>query len=119
MKTCTIRRNASGDWTVSFSCEVNVEPQAPKEEAIGIDVGLTHFAVLSNGKKIPNPRFFKQGEKALAKVQRKLATLKKGTLERQKQKKLCLRFMNILAIRERIFATKNLKKLSTNINSYA
>ena len=88
IKTCTLRRNSSGDWTVSFSCEVNVEPHAPKEEAVGIDVGLTHFAVLSNGKKIPNPRFFKQGEKVLAKVQRKLATLKKGSVERQKQRKV-------------------------------
>ncbi len=106
IKTCTLRKNASGDWTVSFSCEVNVEPQTPKEEAVGIDVGLTHFAVLSNGKKIPNPRFFRQGEKTLAKVQRKLATLKKGTLERQKQKKV------VSKVHEHILLTTESEKKS-------
>jgi putative transposase len=84
IKTCTVRRDAAGHWYVSLSCEVNVKPQAPKEEAVGIDVGLEHFATLSNGQKIANPRFFKQGEKALAKAQRKFASLKKGTPERRK-----------------------------------
>ena len=59
IKTCTVCKNASGDWDVSFSCEVNIEPLAPKEEATGIDVGLEHFATFSNGKEIANPRFFK------------------------------------------------------------
>ncbi|HAB99785.1 MAG TPA: hypothetical protein DCE71_08195 [Parachlamydiales bacterium] len=66
IKTCTLRKNTSGDWDVSLSCEVEVWPKAPKEEAIGIDVGLTHFATFSNGEKISNPRFFKKGEEKLA-----------------------------------------------------
>jgi putative transposase len=88
IKTCTLRRNASGDWDVSLSCEVSVEPLAPKQEAIGIDVGLEHFATLSNGQEILNPRFFKQEEKALAKAQRKLAIQEKGTKKRRKQGKV-------------------------------
>jgi len=88
IKTCTLRRNASGDWDVSFSCEVDVKPLPVREDSIGIDVGLEHFATLSNGEEISNPRFFKQGEKALAKAQRKLAKLKKGTLGRRKQGKV-------------------------------
>ncbi len=90
IKTCTLRRNATDAWDVSFSCEVNVDPLPLKQESIGIDVGLEHFATLSNGQEIANPRFFKQAEKALAKSQRKLAKLNKGTPERRKQgKKSC------------------------------
>ncbi len=38
------------EWTVSFSCEVAIEPRALAEESIGIDVGLQHFATFSNGQ---------------------------------------------------------------------
>lgn len=45
--------------------------KAPKKESVGVDVGLEHFAILSNGQLIENPRFFKKSEKMLAKAQRK------------------------------------------------
>lgn len=63
IKTCTIRRTASGDWDVSFSCEVKIEPQTPKEESVGIDVGLTHFAVFQMGKRLIIRDFFKKDKK--------------------------------------------------------
>lgn len=84
IKTCTIKKTASGAWDVTFSCEVRTVALEPKTEAIAIDVGIESFATLSNGKKIANPRFFKKGEKALAKAQRKLSKLQKGTKERRK-----------------------------------
>ncbi len=67
LKRARCEENATGAWDVSFSCEVNVDPLSLKQESIGIDVGLEHFATLSNGREIANPRFFKHGEKALAK----------------------------------------------------
>ena len=111
VKTCTLRRNASGDWDVSFSCEVNVEPLAPKQEAIGIDVGLEHFATFSNGQEISNPRFFKQGEKTLAKAQRKLAKLKKGTQERRKQGKIVAKIHERISNQRKDFCHKESKKI--------
>lgn len=111
IKTCTLRRNASGDWDVSFSCEVNVDPLVPKEDAIGIDVGLKHFATLSNGQEISNPRFFKQGEKALAKAQRKIAKLKKGTQERRKQGKVLAKIHERIGNQRKDFCHKESKKI--------
>ena len=111
IKTCTLRKTATGNWNVSFSCEVNVEPLAPQQEAIGIDVGLEHFATLSNGREISNPRFFKQGEKALAKAQRKLAKLKKGSLERQKQGKIVARIHERIGNQRKDFCHKESKKI--------
>ena len=111
IKTCTLRKNASSDWDVSLSCEVNVEPQSPKEEAIGIDVGLAYFATLSNGQEIANPRFFKKGEKILAKAQRKLALLKKGTPERRRQGKVVAKVHEHISNQRKDFCHKESKKI--------
>ncbi|MGH2638235.1 MAG: RNA-guided endonuclease InsQ/TnpB family protein [Rhabdochlamydiaceae bacterium] len=111
IKTCTLRRNASGDWDVSFSCEVNVEPQVPTLESIGIDVGLEHFATLSDGQKISNPRFFKQGAKALAKAQRKLAKLEKGTQERRKKGRIVAKIHERISNQRKDFCHKESKKI--------
>jgi putative transposase len=111
IKTCTVRKNASGDWNVSFSCEMNIEPLAPKQEAIGVDVGLEHFATLTNGQEIANPRFFKHGEKALAKAQRKLASLKKGTPERRKLGKAVSKIHERISNQRKDFCHKESKKI--------
>ena len=106
-----MRKTAKGDWNVSFSCELNVEPLTPQQEAIGIDVGLEHFATLSNGQEIPNPRFFKRGEKTLAKAQRKLAKLKKGAPERQKQGKVVARIHERISNQRNNFCHKEARKI--------
>ena len=111
IKTCTLRKNASGDWDVSLSCEVKIDPSPPKQEAIGIDVGLSHFATLSNGQEIANPRFFRQGEKALAKAQRKLSKLKKGTPERRKQGKATAKIHEKISNQRKDFCHKESKKI--------
>src|SRR4051794_10656704 len=48
IKTVSIKRQA-GDWYALFSCEVEPSPLPASDEAVGIDVGLTTFAVLSDG----------------------------------------------------------------------
>jgi putative transposase len=111
IKTCTLRRNATGDWNVTFSCEVNVEPQTPKEESVGIDVGLEHFATLSNEQQITNPRFFKKGEKALAKAQRKFSKLKERTPERRKQGKIVAKIHERISNQRKDFCHKESKKI--------
>lgn len=88
IKTCTLRKDSSGNWSVSFSCEVEAKAQITIEGSVGIDVGLENFATLSDGKIIENPRFFKKSEKILARAQRKLSKLEKGTPARKKQGKI-------------------------------
>jgi len=111
IKTCTLKRTASGEWNVSFSCEVDVVSQETKEEVVGIDVGLENFAMLSNGEKIENPRFFKQGQKALAKAQRKFAKLEKGTPERKKQGKVVAKAHERIRNQRKDFCHKESKKI--------
>ena len=91
IKTCTVHRSSTGKWYVTFAveCEPGLLPE--KTQAVGIDVGLKTFATLSTGEEIANPRFFRQEEKALAKVQRKHSRLKKGTKERRTHRKVIAR----------------------------
>ena len=85
VKRVTIRRNSNGKWYASLTveCEVTVI-QKDQVPAIGIDMGLTTFATLSNGDKVPNPRFFRREENELAKAQRRLSKLEKDSPERMK-----------------------------------
>lgn len=54
------------------------------EGKIGIDLGLTHFAIASTGEKVSGPKAFAKYEKKLAKAQRALAKKKKGSANRKK-----------------------------------
>ena len=87
MKTATVQRSSTGKWYITFSVECEPERLPERKEQVGIDVGLKTFATLSNAEEIENPRFFRNEEKALAKVQRKHAKLAKGTPERRKHRK--------------------------------
>lgn len=82
--TVTVSKDAAGRYFVSLLCDdvVCAKPEAPSQ--VGIDLGLTHFAILSDGEKIPAPNAFRKHEKKLAKLQRRLAKKKKGSKNRTK-----------------------------------
>ena len=56
----------------------------PGPSRSGIDLGLTHFAVLSDGTKIDSPRFLRRAEKKLKRVQQELSRKQKGSSNRAK-----------------------------------
>src|SRR5262245_54419192 len=70
-----------------FEC-TEPAPQPATGQYVGIDVGLKTFATLSAGVEIPNPRFFRSEEKALAKAQRRLRKAGKDTPERAERRKV-------------------------------
>ena len=58
----------------------------------GIDLGLTHFAVLSDGRKISNPGFLRRAERKLRTAQKTLTRRVKGNSNREKARvKIALR----------------------------
>ena len=69
----TIRRNASGKYFVSLLVEQEIHELPKTGSSIGVDVGLKHFAVLSDGMVYKNDRYFRTLEKKLAREQRKLS----------------------------------------------
>lgn len=55
----TIRKDSRG-WWVCIQCDLGVaSPKVKIESHTGIDVGLNSFATLSDGEKIPNPRYYR------------------------------------------------------------
>ena len=110
-KTLTIQRDAVGKWYACFSCEVEPKPLPDTKKAVGIDVGLESFATLSNGEKVTNPRFFRKEEKELAKAQRKLSKVEKGTPERAKRRKVVAYTYQRIANRRKDFAHKLSRQL--------
>ena len=90
IKTCTVKKEGD-EWFVVFSIEVEAkEYESETEESIGIDVGLKSFAVFSDSTVIDNPRFFKEEEKKIAKLQQRKekATSNKKKIVKAIQSKL-------------------------------
>ncbi len=84
IKTLTIKREAE-QWYACFTCEIG-KPEAleVRSEDVGIDLGVTHFAALSTGEYIENPRHYRKAEKKLKKVQAALSRKKRGSHRRKK-----------------------------------
>ncbi len=114
IKTRTIRKRGS-KWFACFCCEVEAEPLPASAESVGIDVGLTHFATLSDGSAVPNPRFLRKDEKALAKAQRKLSKQKRGTPACKKSRKVVSRIHERIRNRRHDFVHQLARRL---VNRY-
>jgi putative transposase len=115
IKTCTIKRSATGKWYTIFSClsEPKLLPNSDKN--VGIDTGLKSFVTFSDGGKIENPRFFRKEENFLIKTQRKLSTAGKGTLERKKFKKIVSRIHERITNKRSNFTHQESRKI---VNKY-
>ena len=73
IKSATISRHASGKYYISLLCKEEINELPKTNSAIGIDLGITDFAILSDGQKIDNNRFTSKMEKKLKREQRKLS----------------------------------------------
>ncbi|MFF2926302.1 RNA-guided endonuclease InsQ/TnpB family protein [Streptomyces celluloflavus] len=83
--TVTVVKDSAGRYFASFVVETGPEQAAPATGGeVGIDLGLTHFAVMSDGRKISSPRFLRRAEKKLKSAQRALARKQKGSANRAK-----------------------------------
>jgi putative transposase len=111
LKTATVLRSSTGKWYVAFSCEVEKKLLPVTEAAVGIDVGLTCFAMLSTGEQVANPRFFRQEEKALAKAQRRLSKLGNGTPERRRGKQVVARIHERVCFRRHNFTHQTARQI--------
>ncbi len=117
----TIRKSSSGKFFVFILCEEEIAELLKTNSAIGIDLGITDFAILSDSQKIDNNRFTSKMEKKLKCEQRKLSkrallAKKKGinlfeAENYQKQKR------KVARLHEKVMNQRNdfLNKLSTEM----
>ncbi|MFV2175385.1 RNA-guided endonuclease InsQ/TnpB family protein [Actinomadura sp. LOL_011] len=90
--TVTVVKDAAGRYFCSFVVETADDPPGetagdPSVETgsdVGIDLGLEHFAVLSDGRKIASPRFLRRAEKKLRRAQQALSCKQEGSNNRGK-----------------------------------
>jgi putative transposase len=111
----TVSQTATGKYFVSVLCEdgADIPVKFPVTEAgtLGIDLGLTDFAVLSTGERIANPRHHKKALARLRRAQRKFSRRVKGSNNRRKQARKVAAVHEKVANRRRDFH----HKLSTRL----
>jgi putative transposase len=80
----TVITDPAGRYFASFVVETEPGALPVTESTIGIDLGLTHFAVLSDGRKIASPRFLRRAEEKLRRRQRELSRKQEGSKNQAK-----------------------------------
>ena len=81
-----ISRESDGRWYVTFTADTIASntPLTATGRAVGVDLGVTDFAVTSDGERIANPRHLERKARSLARYQRRMARRQKGSANRAK-----------------------------------
>lgn len=80
----TLVKDAAGRYFASFVVNVDTEPLPVTDSEVGIDLGLSTFAVMSDGTTISSPKFLRRAERKLRKAQQNLSRKAKGSNNRAK-----------------------------------
>ncbi|PSK66658.1 hypothetical protein B0E53_01378 [Micromonospora sp. MH33] len=109
----TVVKDAAGRYFASFVVQTTDEPLPASASAseVGIDLGLTHFAVLSDGMKVAAPKFLRRAARTLKRLQQDLSRKQKGSNNRKKA------VVKVAKAHARVADTRRdwLHKLSTTI----
>lgn len=108
---CTVKLSPSGEWHISFLCDVETTKLLPVDKHVGLDMGITSLVATSDGELVCNPRPYKVHKRKLAHAQKHFARKLKGSKNRQKAKRKVARIhRKISDIRK-----DQLHKLSTRL----
>jgi putative transposase len=80
----TVTKDSAGRYFLSFVVDTAPDPLPELDTEAGTDLGLSAFAVLSDGRKIAAPRFLRRAEKKLKRLRRDLSRKAKGSNNRTK-----------------------------------
>lgn len=103
LKSITLSRSATGKYSASILCDDEAEaPAKPTLISVvtGLDMGLSHYAIKSNGVKIPNPRHLINASRNLRRKQKALSRKKKGSANRRKAR------IQLAGVHERVANTR-------------
>lgn len=91
-KAMRITRDAGGRWFVTFACvDVPTKALPPSDLDVGVDLGLEHFAVTSDGEVFENPRPLAAARIATERAQRRVSRRKRGSKRRRAAVRLLAR----------------------------
>lgn len=86
VKNVTISKNKANQYFASILVEETIELKQNTGRSIGIDLGLKHLCIMSNGMKIENPRWFRENQSKLKRAQQHLSRKVKGSSRYEKQR---------------------------------
>ena len=82
-----VSREPDGRWYITFTIDTDDPGPLPETgHAVGVDLGVKDFAVISDGERIPNPRHLERRARALTRYQRRVARCQRGSMNRVKAK---------------------------------
>ena len=89
IQTVTMSKNRCNQYYASVLFEDGKEKpsQSTEGKAVGVDLGLNHFAITSDGSKFNNPRWMDKHDRNLKTKQRQLSRKQKGSNNRNKARK--------------------------------
>lgn len=113
LKTVTVSMSCTGKYYAAllFDDELPDIRASSDGKAVGVDLGLTHFAITSDGSKFDNPRHLKKKEKNLKRKQQKLSRKVKGSNCRTKARKIVARVHELITNTRIDFQHKLSRKL--------
>jgi len=113
--SATISQEPSGKYYVSILTEYEEETQEnplDRDTALGLDYSSPHFYVSSDGEVADMPRFYRNDEKKLAREQRKLSKMTKGSSNWKKQKIVVARAYEKVRFQRKDWQHKKSKELA-------
>lgn len=86
IKQVTVSKTPTGKYFISILVkdEKELSVKLPIQNALGIDLGLKHFAITSDGQKFENPKYLRQSLSHLKFLQRQVSKKIKGSNNRRK-----------------------------------
>ncbi len=115
IKSCTISLTPTGKYFISILTEYEFEPPVvslSKDSALGLDYSSPHFYVDSQGVVADMPHFYREAEDRLAREQRKLSHMKRGSANYQKQRKKVAKYHEKVANCRKDWLHKRSKELA-------
>ncbi len=111
IKSITVSKTTDEKYYISLLVEENTECIKLLDNAIGLDLGIKELIIDSNGNKYKNHKYLTKSQNKLAREQRKLSLMKKGSNNRNKQR------IKVAKIHKKIENQRNdyLHKLSRHI----
>jgi putative transposase len=80
----TVSKNTSGQYWASILIETEINHLHKTGKIVGIDMGLNHYLTTSENNKIENPRYFRESQSKIKKLQRRLSKKTKDSTRYEK-----------------------------------
>lgn len=111
IKSCTVSKTPTNKYYISILVDEDIKQLPKSNNKVGIDLGITDFAITSDGEVFVNPKWLRKSEKRLTKLQRDLSRKKKSSNNRNKARLKVAKLHEKIANQRKDF----LHKLSSKI----